>query len=399
MPHGIACLVEPQTELAGRDMMRLSISCSAALACLVAGGFAPAAVADTADPVVTLKSGRSYRVYGDILVPVEAPPGLRGALTGTRWPNATLFYTFDGSVSASQQTDFRQWAAGWENGSGVRFVENSSATNRILVQIASDIGCGHSAIGMIGGVQDFVIGSGAGCWSSGVVQHELGHALDAVHEQQRSDRNSFVTITDHGIVQQCGQGTWDANYGTVSTDTNTAYDYASIMHYPSPAHYTCNGLDVWAEITVLGGEPAGDPPGSDNVCITAAACQAIIGSSTISARDNWGMALRYGYRIEVSRRGNGSGQVFASGFLETCGVDCYLVSPLSTLTVNAFPNQDSIVTISGACRGQDSCAFSPRENGTVRVTFTKKASIAAIVPVTTRPKPDAIFTDGFDTVQ
>jgi hypothetical protein len=379
--------------------MRRPISCCAVLAFVAAAWFAPEPAAAAGDAIVTLKSGRAYRAYGDILVPVEAGPGLQGALTGTRWPNATLFYTFDASVSAAQRTDFRQWAAGWESGSGVRFVEDAGAPNRVLVQIAADIGCGHSVIGMIGGVQDFVIATGAGCWASGVVQHELGHALDAIHEQQRSDRDSYVTITDHGIVQHCGQGTWDANYGEVASETNTAYDYASIMHYPSPAHYTCDGFDVWADITVLGAEPAGDPPGSENACTSVADCQAIIGSPTISVRDNYGMALRYGYRIEISRTGNGSGAVFASGFLETCGVDCYLTSPVSVLTVTAFPDPDSIVTISGACRGGTSCDFSPTANAAVEVRFTKKASVAAVIAVMTKPKPDSIFANGFDGIQ
>jgi hypothetical protein len=360
---------------------------------------APAVAAGSDAAVITLKSGRSYRAYGDILVPVEAPPGPAGALMGTRWPEATLFYAFDGSVSAAQQADFRQWAAQWQSGSGVRFVEDSGAPNRVLVQIADDIGCGHSAVGMIGGVQDFVIATGAGCWASGVVQHELGHALDAVHEQQRSDRDSYVTITDHGIVEHCGQGTWDANYGEVATETNTAYDYASIMHYPSPAHYTCGGVDVWADITVLGAQPAGQPPGSENACTSVADCQAIIGSQTISARDQYGMALRYGYRIVLSIDGNGSGSVFIDGFREDCGVRCYLTTPDSMLILDAVPDPDSIATISGECRGQTSCQFFPTENGTVRVRFTKKESAAAVIAIVTKPKPDTIFADGFDSAQ
>jgi hypothetical protein len=111
------------------------------------------------------------------------------------------------------------------------------------------------------------------------------------------------------------------------------------------------------------------------------------------------MALRYGYRIEISRTGNGSGAVFASGFLETCGVDCYLTSPVSVLTVTAFPDPDSIVTISGACRGGTSCDFSPTANAAVEVRFTKKASVAAVIAVMTKPKPDSIFANGFDGIQ
>lgn len=356
----------------------------------------PALAVQSGSRIVTLKSGRMYRVEGEILVPIEAPLGPLGALTGTRWPGATLFYSFDSSVSVSEQADFRNWATQWQTGSGVTLVENSSASNRVLVQRADDIGCGHSAIGMIGGVQDLVIDSDASCWASGVVQHELGHALDAVHEQQRTDRDAYVTISDHGIVDHCGQGTWDSNFGEVATETATAYDYASIMHYPSPAHYTCGGFDVWADMTVLQSQPVGQPLGSENACTSVADCQALIGSQVISARDQYGMAMRYGYRIAITRGGNGSGQVSASGFQETCGVDCYLTPPDSVLTVFALPDPDSIASISGGCHGQIECQFQPTENSIVQVRFIKKVSLDAIVAVVAKPRPDHIFSAGFE---
>lgn len=377
-----------------RNRLRRSLRYGACV--ILLAWLAPVLGAGADARIVTLKSGRTYRVEGEILVPVEAPPGPLGALNGVRWPGALLYYSFDSSVSAAQQTDFREWAAQWQAGSGVIMVEDSGMSNRVLVQIAADIGCGHSSIGMIGGVQDLVIASDPNCWASGVVEHELGHALGAVHEQQRTDRDAYVTITDHGIVDHCGQGTWDSNYGEVATDTATAYDYASIMHYPSPAHYTCGGVDVWADITVLRAEPAGDPAGSVNVCTTVADCQAILGSPTISARDRYGMALRYGYRIAIARGGNGSGVVVVSGFLETCGFDCYLASPASVLSVDAFPDADSIATLSGACHGQTSCQFSPNANGTVQVRFVRRASIAAIPAIVSQPKADKLFADGFD---
>lgn len=383
-------LVERWTRTSGVLQGVWLVVCAVFLSC--AG---PTAAADVGAGTVTLKSGRTYRVYGDILVPFEAPPGVEGALTGNRWPQAVLFYAFDGSVSAQQQNDFRQWVLSWEEGSGVRLTENPAAPNHVLLQIASDIGCGHSAIGMLGGVQDIVIDNDPGCWTSGVVLHEVGHALDLIHEQQRSDRDSFVSITDHGIVANCGQATWDANYGIVATDTASAYDYASIMHYPSQGHYTCNGVDVWADITVLQAQPAGPPPGSENACTSVADCQATIGSATISARDEFSMALRYGYEIDLVIAGNGTGATFVSGERENCGTDCYLVTPDSVFTVTATPDPGSIASFSGLCHGR-TCEVQPTANGTVRVRYTKRASIAAVATLSTRPKPNSIFSNGFD---
>lgn len=378
--------------------------CVALCAGLVASWAAPVALAaDGAGqvPTVTLKSGRSYHVYGDLLVPVEAPPGIQGALAGTRWSHATVNYAFDGSITASQRSDFRNWANQWETGSGVRFVEDAAAPNRVLVQRAVDVGCGHSSLGMIGGVQDLVIANDNNCWASRVVNHELGHVLGAIHEQQRTDRGSFVTIVDHGIVAQCGQGTWDANYAPVFTQTSTAYDYASIMHYPGSAHYTCNNTDVWATITVLQAQPWGWPPGSENACTSVAACQGIIGISPVSQRDRGAMALRYGYRYRVTLVGNGSGSYQANGWADTCGSDCYLVpmpNGISHFSVVAQPAAGSVASFAGACTGH-TCVVDPDDNGDIIIRFTRKASIAAVVTALGRKTGDRIFASGFEAPQ
>lgn len=356
---------------------------------------APAAVDDAS--IVSLRSGRTYRVYGDLLVPLEAGPGIEGALAGGHWPQAILFYTFDGSVPAAKRADFRTWMVQWSSGSGVQFVESATAPNRILVQMAAQIGCGSSALGMVGGVQDLVISTVTACWGSRVVLHELGHALGAIHEHQRMDRDTFVSIVDHGVVANCGQAVWDANYGKLPTDTSTAYDYASIMHYPSPASYTCDGVNAHVELLALQSQPAGAPPGSQGACTSAEACQAIIGSAVISARDRHGMALRYGYRLMVDPAGNGSGTITVDGVSESCGTRCYLVAPGTLFKVAALPDSSSIASFSGACIGF-SCQFQPSDNGFIQVRFTKRSSIAAVVAIAPHFDDDRIFSNGFDVV-
>jgi hypothetical protein len=355
---------------------------------------APGAFGGTPEQV-TLRSGRTYNLYGDILVPTDAGPGVAGALAGNRWPQANLFYEFDASVDNARRNDFRVWLDDWQAEAGTRFIESSTAPDRVLVQIASQIGCGSSVVGMAGGVQDLVISSAAGCWGPRVVLHELGHALGAIHEQQRSDRAAFVTITDHGIVANCGQATWDANYGIFPTTVATAYDYASIMHYPSTAHYTCNGNDVYAEIQVLQAQPAGAPEGSQNDCTTIAACQALLGAGSISARDGYGMAMRYGYRMQAEVVGNGSGSIVVDGNQEGCGTHCYLVTPDSLFIVHALPGADSVASFSGPCVGRE-CRFLPTGNATVTVRFSRKRSIAAAISALTRPRSERIFRSGFD---
>ncbi len=352
--------------------------------------------AGSAPDQITLKSGRTYNVYGDMLVPAEFGPGIQGALTGTRWPQATLSYEFDSSVDAAKRNDFRAWLNDWQLGAGTRFTESASAADRVLVQIANDIGCGSSAVGRVGGVQDLVISSDSNCWRRRTVLHELGHALGAIHEHQRTDRSAFVNIIDHGIVANCGQATWDANYAVLQTDVTTAYDYASIMHYPAQSHYTCNNSDVYADVQVLQAQPPGAPAGSQNACGSVAACQATIGAGSVSARDRHGMAMRYGYRIEVVVAGNGGGSILVNGNREGCGTHCYLVVPDSLFTVYALPDPDSIASFSGPCVS-GTCQFTPTDNGVVGVRFTKKSSIAAVVSILTRARDEKIFRSGFES--
>ena len=74
--------------------------------------------------------------------------------------------------------------------------------------------------------------------------HEIGHTLGLIHEHNRPDRDSHVTIhTDHVIPgYRFLLGSWWS--GNVK-DNGEPYDYASIMHYPakvSTAIYYLNAL-------------------------------------------------------------------------------------------------------------------------------------------------------------
>jgi len=61
------------------------------------------------------------------------------------------------------------------------------------------------------------------------VQHEIGHDLGMMHEQRRSDRNSYVTYDP-----TCVQAGHDQAFAVTPTSENlTPYDYDSIMEYAS----------------------------------------------------------------------------------------------------------------------------------------------------------------------
>jgi hypothetical protein len=78
---------------------------------------------------------------------------------------------------------------------------------------------------------------GSSC-STGNVIHELGHAIGLFHEHTRENRNSFVKINFANI----SSGALNNFEQQISLSSDLgAYDYGSIMHYPSTA-FSSNGL-------------------------------------------------------------------------------------------------------------------------------------------------------------
>lgn len=111
------------------------------------------------------------------------------------------------------------------------------ATDHVIVKWTGTGTCGvvaggESDVGMVGGNQDLCLGTGVGLRTA---IHESGHALGMYHEQQRPDRNDFLTVTVSDPVNydiksnSRAIGDFDGNsvmlYRTAQAPSGTTYEW------------------------------------------------------------------------------------------------------------------------------------------------------------------------------
>ncbi len=166
------------------------------------------------------EEARPEIAIGDTRFPVVSDGPERSAFLGTKWTNEVVYYTYNANVNATNRARFVAAAAEWAAVADLTFVEGTGTGNYILV---NDSTVNTSAVGMIGGSQTLNMVN----WSSKfIIAHEIAHALGQMHEQTRSDRDTFVTILTANIEANQGH-----NFTKSSTTNYGAYDFDSIMHY------------------------------------------------------------------------------------------------------------------------------------------------------------------------
>lgn len=171
-------------------------------------------------------------------------PSQQSAFDGTAptWTGGNVYYEFTTSgsnaVSTAHQKAFLDGAAEWAMFANLHFIPHTIEANYVTVLENTNLEGGQSAVGMVGGQQFLQIGPEA--WNRGTITHELGHTLGLVHEQQRSDRDSFVTILSNNIIPGA-----EGNFIILTNSQNHgAYDFLSVMHYARNALPISNTLDT-----------------------------------------------------------------------------------------------------------------------------------------------------------
>jgi hypothetical protein len=144
------------------------------------------------------------------------------------WPSGNVYYTFSNNVSVVEQKEFIDAASEWAMFANVHFIPRTNQTNYITVaEIPPNPNGsegGASSVGMDGGQQFIVLSPAA--WSRSVICHEIGHALGCIHEQNRSDRDSYIQILSNNVTPG-----YPGFFVLTNSRNPTVYDFHSIMHY------------------------------------------------------------------------------------------------------------------------------------------------------------------------
>jgi hypothetical protein len=115
----------------------------------------------------------------------------------------------------------------------IQWVPRTTETDYVDINLnPSDLsGSGFSALGRAGGLQQL---GGAINMSVGTALHEMGHAVGLLHEQQRSDRNTYIEFHPENMSNSARwtSGQLTDYFQLISNQQDVGlYDYASIMHY------------------------------------------------------------------------------------------------------------------------------------------------------------------------
>jgi hypothetical protein len=184
---------------------------------------------------------------------VAKPEGIGISYTSGLWPSVNgiiqVPYIITGSAANlnTALANFNQQFSGL-----IQFVPRTAQTNFVNISIEGGSSEGFSDVGMTGNEQSLNCGSSC---TVATWMHEMGHTVGLLHEHQRPDSASYITLNLANADLPNVQG----NFTPILSDVQTfgLFDVASIMEYGA-FDFSKAGLPVIESI------PPGIPLSNDN---------------------------------------------------------------------------------------------------------------------------------------
>lgn len=185
---------------------------------------------------------------GDILIPKQGVTMKNGLTTqSSRWPNGIVPYEIRGNFNSQDMSIIDHAIAEYHRRTCIRFVPRSSEQDYISI-VSGNSGC-WSSVGRVGGKQEVNLQSPGCLTKPGTAIHELMHALGFLHEQNREERDSYVSI-EYQNIQPSAMSNFDRAAKTLAF--GVPYDYGSVMHYSANAFSTNGQPTIVALVSIYG---------------------------------------------------------------------------------------------------------------------------------------------------
>ncbi|KAI8130492.1 hypothetical protein FF38_11865 [Lucilia cuprina] len=173
---------------------------------------------------------------GDILIPKQMVIMKNGLTTqSSRWPKGIVPYEIRGNFNARDMSIIENAINEYHQRTCIRFVPRSNEQDYVSI-VSGNSGC-WSSVGRVGGKQEVNLQSPGCLTKPGTAIHELMHALGFLHEQNREERDSYVSI-QYENIQPNAVSNFDRAAKTIAF--GVPYDYGSVMHYSANA-FSTNG--------------------------------------------------------------------------------------------------------------------------------------------------------------
>jgi hypothetical protein len=144
-----------------------------------------------------------------------------------KWPNNTVVYVIQNGFSTAVLNEIQKSFNEWTTKTNIKFKQRTTESTFVTISSnGADCNCGAANLGANGSRGGINLGLRS---TANVITHEIGHTLGYIHEQNRPDRDTFITVNFDIIA-----GNKDQYFiSNGSTPLTTAVDYNSIMMYNS----------------------------------------------------------------------------------------------------------------------------------------------------------------------